>query len=83
MDDINPGNEIERVPLRFHDFLNFVSDGQREIFIFGADIAGKAVAQLLADQGMNISGFLDNNRNKCFVELDGVYSDYCNPILNY
>ena len=22
---------------------------------------------------MTISGFLDNNRNKCFVELDGVY----------
>ena len=73
MDDIKPGNEIERVPLEFREFLNFVNDGQREIYIFGADIAGKAVAQLLADQGMTISGFLDNNRNKCFVELDGVY----------
>ena len=41
MDDIKPGNEIERVPLEFREFLNFVNDGQREMYIFGADIAGK------------------------------------------
>ncbi len=82
MDEIKLGNEIERVPLQFPQFLNFVNDAQREIYIFGADIAGKAVAQLLTDQGITISGFFDNNRNKCFVELDGVYVHHSDELEN-
>jgi len=66
-------SEIERVPLNFKRFLEFVREGQHEVYIFGADIAGKAIAKLLTNVGVTVSGFLDNNKNKCFVELDRIH----------
>ncbi len=68
----NVERDIERVPLNMMDFPNFIKKNNNTVYIFGADIAGKAIANLLKRSEINISGFLDNNRNKCLVELDGV-----------
>ena len=65
--------DIERLPNEFGAFQKYVTRKALPVYIFGADIAGKAVANLLDQSGVTVQGFLDNNRNKCFVDLDGVY----------
>lgn len=42
------------------------------VYIFGADIAGKVVQQILLERGIAIKGFLDNNRNKTNQPIAGV-----------
>ena len=59
------------VPFDVAGFTHFVQKDSLEIIIFGADIAGKAVAQLLKKNGLEISHFIDNNKNKCSMEIDG------------
>ena len=59
------------VPFEVSGFTEFVRNNSFDIFIFGADIAGKAVAQLLKKNGIEIKCFIDNNNNKCFVDIDG------------
>lgn len=75
-------SEIERVPPNFKRFLEFVRVGQHEVYVFGADIAGKAIAKLLTNEGVTVSGFLDNNKNKCFVELDRIYVYHSDHLQN-
>ena len=53
------------VPFDVADFTHFVRENSLDIAIFGADIAGKAVAQLLKKNELEISHFIDNNKNKC------------------
>ena len=72
--------EIRRVPLVFGEFKQFVEENSVPTYIFGADIAGKAVAQILTQNGIKVSGYLDNNRNKCFVELDGIYVHHADKL---
>ena len=64
---------IERVPQDFKKFLDFVSRQHYEVYIFGADIAGKAVQKILQSEGVKVKGFLDNNKNKCDIELNGIH----------
>ena len=59
------------VPFDVAGLTHFVQKDSLEIIIFGADIAGKAVAQLLKKNGLEISCFIDNNKNKCSMEIDG------------
>ena len=40
-------NKNTPVPFELHGFTNFVMENRSQVFVFGADIAGKAVAQLL------------------------------------
>jgi len=70
--DSNIIQGIERVPQDFRKFLDFVSLQHCEIYIFGADIAGKAVQKILQSEGIKVKGFLDNNKNKCDIELNGI-----------
>ena len=63
---------IERVPDTFHDFLSYVRNHTAPVYIFGADIAGKVTAKMLKKHGVEIAGFLDNNRNKCMNAINGV-----------
>ena len=62
----------KRVPVTFADFKEFVRKASLPIYIFGADIAGKAVAHLLTAHDMKVTAFLDNNKNKCTERLNGV-----------
>ncbi len=41
----------------------------KEIYIFGADIVGKVVMEILEKNKIYIEGFLDNNKNKCFQNI--------------
>ena len=64
-------NKNTPVPFELHGFTNFVMENRSQVFVFGADIAGKAVAQLLKKNGLEINCFIDNNDNKCSMEIDG------------
>jgi len=62
---------LSRVPHDYDGFMKFVGAGENDIYIFGADIAGKAIQKLLISKNFEIRGFFDNNRNKCDVDLNG------------
>jgi hypothetical protein len=74
--------DIERLPNEFDAFQKYVTRKELPVYIFGADIAGKAVANLLGQSGIAVQGFLDNNRNKCFVDLDGVYVFHADTLVD-
>jgi len=44
----------------------------KKIYIFGADIVGKVVMKILEENKINIEGFLDNNKNKCFEKINNL-----------
>jgi len=69
----NSEQSIERIPQDYPTFLDLVKGKHRAIYIFGADIAGKAVQKILDSDGVTVEGFIDNNRNKCDIVLNGVY----------
>ena len=62
---------LSRVPHDYLGFIEFVGSGEKDIYIFGADIAGKAIQKLLVSKNFKVQGFFDNNRNKCDVNLNG------------
>ena len=61
------------MPNNVFKFYDYIREANPEVYIFGADMAGKAIMRLLRDNHVIIDGFIDNNKNKCFVEVDGVY----------
>jgi len=63
---------ITRVPSAPADFLRYVKQNHKEVYIFGADIAGKIIQKMLQEEGVLVSGFLDNNKNKCFAKINEV-----------
>ena len=63
---------IDRVPRDESSFVNFCKENNAEVYIFGADITGKILNLLLKSKNIKVKGFIDNNRNKCNVELSGV-----------
>jgi len=62
---------ISRVPLEKSAFKRFAIDSGYPVYIFGADIAGKVVQELLISDGISVKGFLDNNKNKCSTPIKG------------
>ena len=60
------------VPREANAFFSFVKRSNNDVFIFGADIAGKVVKRLLDKSNLKISGFIDNNRNKCAEAIDNI-----------
>jgi len=66
-------NLVERVPQEFNDLIKFINGSDSQVFIFGADIAGKVVKKILDSYHIEVSGFVDNNSNKTDVNLDGVF----------
>jgi len=69
--DVN--GSIARVPREYRSFLDFVKTSKSDVYIFGADIAGKAVQKILERERVLTKGFLDNNKNKCGVSLNNVF----------
>jgi len=63
---------LTRIPDDFDGFQQFVSSHNYPVFIFGADIVGKILAELLKSRGIKVDAFIDNNKNKCDVEINGV-----------
>ena len=60
------------IPREANAFFSFVKRSNNDVFIFGADIAGKVVKRLLDKSDLKISGFIDNNRNKCVEAIDNI-----------
>lgn len=63
---------ISRAPSNSADLLAYLKTSPSKIIIFGADIAGKVVAEILRASDIETDFFLDNNKNKCHVALNGV-----------
>jgi len=63
-------NALKRLPYEVEDFVKHVKDSELDVYIFGADIAGKIVSRMLKSFGVNVSGFVDNNKNKTLVPID-------------
>jgi hypothetical protein len=61
---------IERIPREYKKFLSVIKADKRKIYIFGADIAGKVTKHILEEDDIFISGFFDNNSNKCNVKIN-------------
>lgn len=72
---------LHRVPTSPVDFQNYVQSSDRKIYIFGADIAGKIMLKIMRAKDIDIEGFIDNNKNKCGVPIDGVPVHQANVVL--
>ena len=64
---------ISRVPTEVNELKKYVSIAGIDIYIFGADISGKIVKKILDRHQVNIKGFIDNNKNKTDVMMDGAF----------
>lgn len=62
-------NTIERVPYDLNDFVAHARESSAPLYIFGADIAGKVVREMLVRHGLTVTAFLDNNKNKCVAPI--------------
>ena len=51
------------------NILKSYSLENKEIYIFGADIVGKVIMEILEKNKIFIDGFIDNNKNKCSQEI--------------
>ena len=75
--------KFQKVPREAADFFDYLNKTQFPVYIFGADIAGKAVSKLLSQNGSKVQGFIENNQNKCFVDLDGIYVFHSNSMIEF
>ena len=60
------------IPDDFQGFQSFVDANSLPIFIFGADIVGKVIAELLKSHNIVVDAFIDNNKNIAYIE-SGIY----------
>lgn len=63
---------IRRPPSSQQALLEYILQQQCQVLIFGADIAGKVVAEILKSAGVTPHAFIDNNKNKCELALNGI-----------
>lgn len=63
---------IKRIPQNFAGLTDYLKGSPNKVYIFGADIAGKVTNLLLKEDGINVAGFLDNNKNKCGTDVSGI-----------
>ena len=75
--------KLQKVPREAEDFFNYLTKTQYSVYIFGADIAGKAVSKLLSQNGWQVQGFIENNQNKCFVTIDGIYVFHSESMIEF
>jgi len=64
--------ELTRIPQDFDGFQSFTQNHDLPIFIFGADIVGKVMSELLKSHGITVNAFIDNNKNKCNVNIGDI-----------
>jgi len=72
---------LYRIPTSPTDFQRYAKDSEAVIYIFGADIAGKIMLKIMKAKGIEIEGFIDNNKNKCDIPIDGVSVLHANVVL--
>jgi len=65
-------NALTRIPADFDGFHAFIKQNEHPIYIFGADIVGKMLAELFKFYQIPVTAFVDNNKNKCNVEIGGI-----------
>lgn len=63
---------IHRIPADYDGFIAHLHAEPTRIIIFGADIAGKFVSEVLKLAGYTPACFVDNNRNKCGIDIASV-----------
>lgn len=63
---------LTRIPDDINTFAQHVLEHKLDVYIFGADIAGKVLHKILKEQGIHVSGFIDNNKNKCNELIDQI-----------
>ena len=75
---------LNRLPNINDELIKYINlNKNNEIYIFGADIAGKVVQQIFKKNNIFINGYLDNNLNKCKDRIDDTevfHSSYLNKI---
>ena len=64
--------EIKRIPQDFPSFVDYCNKNNPDIYIFGADIAGKVIQHILIINNIAVKAFFDNNKNKCNTIIDEV-----------
>jgi hypothetical protein len=62
---------ITRVPSNSDALLQHLKSSRSKVIIFGADIAGKIVAEILKRSDIQPDFFVDNNKNKCGIDING------------
>jgi len=66
------GTVLTRIPTDFKGFHAYTKENTNPIYIFGADIVGKMLAELFKHYDITITAFVDNNKNKCDTKIGGV-----------
>ena len=74
-------SSINLIPTSPTNFKKFVQASDSKIYIFGADIAGKIMLKIMRAKGIDIEGFIDNNKNKCGAPIDGIPVLQANVVL--
>ena len=74
-------SSINRIPSSPTNFQKYVQGSDSKIYIFGADIAGKIMLKIMRSKGIDVAGFIDNNKNKCGIPIDGVPVLHANAVL--
>jgi organic radical activating enzyme len=79
---INGHDELHRLPIVFEDLKNLCIRSDQDVFIFGADIAGKVTQMLLSNYDIKVSGYIDNNLNKCDKNINDVSVYHSTKLLD-
>jgi organic radical activating enzyme len=66
------GTVLTRIPTDFEGFQKYTKQNSQDIYIFGADIVGKMLSELFKYYGIPVKAFVDNNKNKCNVDIGGI-----------
>lgn len=74
-------SSINRIPTSPTNFQKYVQASDSKIYIFGADIAGKIMLKIMRSKGIDVAGFIDNNKNKCGIPIDGLSVLHANAVL--
>ena len=74
-------SSINRIPTNPTNFQKYVQASDAKIYIFGADIAGKIMLKIMRSKGIDVAGFIDNNKNKCGIPIDGLSVFHANAVL--
>lgn len=69
---MNDMKAVSRVPGDMPGFLAHARATGLPVYIFGADICGKIVREVLRREGVEVRAYLDNNLNKVGMPMNGV-----------
>jgi len=73
---------ISRIPSDYEGFVSHLRANPAKLIIFGADIAGKFVSEVLKLAGHTPDYFVDNNKNKCGKDIASVPVFHASTLAN-